>query len=85
MAPLSGDYRAADGWVKLHCNYPHHEAAVCAVLGDDVAAEVVRLPAVSVAEAVLAAGGAAAALRDRDEWREHPQGKAVAAEPLVSI
>lgn len=84
-APLSGDYRAADGWVKLHCNYPHHEAAVRAVLGDEVAAEVARRPAVAVAEAVLAAGGAAAALRGRDEWREHPQGKAVAAEPLVSI
>ncbi|SDI91269.1 CoA-transferase family III [Actinokineospora alba] len=84
-APLSGDYRAADGWVKLHCNYPHHEAAVRAVLGDDVAAEVARRRAHDVAEAVLAAGGAAAMLRGRDEWREHPQGRAVAAEPLVSV
>ncbi|MGQ0837894.1 CoA transferase [Actinokineospora sp.] len=84
-APLSGDYRAADGWVKLHCNYPHHEAAVRSVLGDDVAAEVARRPAVSVEEAVLAAGGAAAAMRSAGQWRAHPQGVAVAAEPLVSV
>jgi hypothetical protein len=32
-APLSGNYRTADGWVRLHCNYPRHEAAVCWGLG----------------------------------------------------
>ncbi|WP_091449266.1 CoA transferase [Actinokineospora iranica] len=84
-APLSGDYRAADGWVRLHCNYPHHEAAVRTALGDDVAGEVATLPAAVVVAAVLAAGGAAAALRSPGDWRAHPQGAAVAAEPLVSV
>ena len=30
--PLAGDYRTADGWVRLHTNYPHHRAAVLAGL-----------------------------------------------------
>ncbi len=84
-APLTGDYRAADGWVRLHCNYPHHEAAVRAVLGDDVAAAVARRRAEPVVAAVLAAGGAAASLRTPAEWAAHPQGVAVAAEALVSV
>jgi crotonobetainyl-CoA:carnitine CoA-transferase CaiB-like acyl-CoA transferase len=32
-AELSGNYRAADGWVRLHCNYEHHGRAGCAALG----------------------------------------------------
>ncbi|EWC61688.1 CAIB/BAIF family protein [Actinokineospora spheciospongiae] len=84
-APLSGDYGAADGWVRLHCNHPHHEAAARSVLGDDVAAGVLRRPAEQVADLVLAAGGAAAALRPAARWRGHPQGVAVAAEPLVAV
>ncbi|GAA3038486.1 CoA-transferase family III [Actinokineospora globicatena] len=84
-APLSGDYRAADGWLRLHCNYPHHEAAVRSVLGDDVAVAVARRPATEVVDAVLAAGGAAAALMSPAAWADHPQGRAVAAEPLVAV
>ncbi|WP_436496010.1 CoA transferase [Actinokineospora sp. HUAS TT18] len=88
-SPLSGDYRAADGWVRLHCNYPHHEAAVLEVLGGptktEIANEVALRSAAEVAEAVLAAGGAAACLRSADDWRRHPQGQSVAAEPLMAI
>src|SRR5262249_39149854 len=31
--PLAGDYRSADGWIRLHTNYPHHRAAALRVLG----------------------------------------------------
>ncbi|RZS59608.1 CoA transferase family III [Microcella putealis] len=31
--PLSTDYRAADGWVRLHMNAPAHRAAALGVLG----------------------------------------------------
>ena len=34
--------------------------------------------------AVVAAGGAAAAMRTRSEWSKHPQGRAVSAEPLMA-
>jgi crotonobetainyl-CoA:carnitine CoA-transferase CaiB-like acyl-CoA transferase len=79
-APLSGDYRAADGWVRLHANYPHHADAIRRSVGDKVA----EMPAVAVEEAVLAAGGAAAALRTRSEWLA-AQGAAVRSEPLVAL
>jgi crotonobetainyl-CoA:carnitine CoA-transferase CaiB-like acyl-CoA transferase len=87
-ADLSGDYRAADGWVKLHANYPAHKAAVLRALRvpddrDLVAAAVRGRTAVAVEDAVVAAGGAAAAARPATVWARHPQGIAVAALPLV--
>ncbi|GAB1514112.1 CoA transferase [Actinophytocola sp. KF-1] len=83
-APLSGDYRAADGWVRLHANYPHHADAIRRALGDDPAPAVARMPAVAVEDAVLAEGGAAAALRTRESWLA-AQGSAVRSEPLVAL
>jgi crotonobetainyl-CoA:carnitine CoA-transferase CaiB-like acyl-CoA transferase len=79
--PLTGDYPAADGVVRLHCNYPAHRAAAMTVLP---AERIRQRPAVEVETAVHAAGGAAAALRTPEQWRDHPQGRAVAAEPLIA-
>ncbi len=89
-AALSGDYRAEDGWVKLHCNYPRHEAAVCWGLGTPATREAVEKTvagktAREVESAVVTAGGAAAKFRSREEWLEHPQGQAVAELPLASL
>jgi crotonobetainyl-CoA:carnitine CoA-transferase CaiB-like acyl-CoA transferase len=90
--PLAGDYRAADGWVRLHTNYAAHRAATLRALllspdadRADVTAAVARRSAVEIEEAVVAAGAAAAALRTRNEWRVHPQYAAVAARPLVEV
>lgn len=33
FAPLSRFWRAADGWVRTHANYPHHRAALLTALG----------------------------------------------------
>jgi crotonobetainyl-CoA:carnitine CoA-transferase CaiB-like acyl-CoA transferase len=76
----TGDYRTRDGWIRLHCNYPAHRAAVDSVLG---AGDPREWSAVELEEAVVAAGGAAAALRSRAEWADHPQGSAVARLPLL--
>ena len=87
-AALSGDYRTADGWVRLHANYPHHAAAILRALGvgpDEVRAEVARRRAVDVEEAVLADGGAAAAMRTREEWLADGPGAAIRDEPLVAV
>jgi crotonobetainyl-CoA:carnitine CoA-transferase CaiB-like acyl-CoA transferase len=89
-ADLSGDYAAADGWVRLHANYPAHRDAIGRALGvpaerDRVAAAVAARPAVEVETAVVAAGGAAAALRTAAQWRAHPQGAAVAGLPLIAF
>ncbi|MFJ1764459.1 CoA transferase [Amycolatopsis sp. NPDC088138] len=89
-APLSGNYRTTDGWVRLHCNYPRHEAAVCWGLGvpgsrDVVTKTVAGRIAREVEHAVVSAGGAAAELRSPEDWAAHPQGEAVASLPLVHL
>ena len=85
---VAGDYKAADGWIKLHTNAPHHRAAALAVLDvpaerDQVAKAVRRWQAEALESAVVDAGGCAAAMRDMTAWAGHPQGQAVAAEPLL--
>lgn len=86
--PIAGDYRGADGWIRLHTNAPHHRAAALGVLGrpdgrEAVAAAVAGRPVGELEDAVVAAGGCAAAMRTTTDWSAHPQGRAVAAEPLV--
>ncbi len=87
---VAGDYAATGGWIKLHTNAPHHRAAALGVLGvpgtrDAVAAEVARWDADDLEAAVVTAGGAAAAMRSTAAWDAHPQGTAVAAEPLLHV
>lgn len=88
--PIAGDYRTADGWIRLHTNAPRHRAAALAVVDcsgerEAVAAAVVRAAAGPLEIAILRAGGCAAAMRGPDEWQRLDQGRAVRAEPLVSI
>ena len=85
---VAGDYRATDGWIKLRTTAPHHRAAALAVLGvpaerDQVARAVAGWQADALEGAIVAAGGCAAAMRDAAAWAAHPQGRAVAAEPLL--
>jgi hypothetical protein len=85
---IADDYAAADGWIRLHTNVPLHRAAALAVLGvpadrDAVRAAVRRWRADDLEAAIHARGGCAAAMRSQAAWAAHPQGKAVAAEPLV--
>ncbi len=85
---IAGDYEAADGWIRLHTNAPHHRAAAVAVLGVPagkaaVAAAVARWKKADLETAVVDRGGCAAAMYTIEEWAEHPQGRAVAAEPLI--
>jgi crotonobetainyl-CoA:carnitine CoA-transferase CaiB-like acyl-CoA transferase len=85
---VAGDYRCADGWIRLHTNAPRHKAAALGVLGvaadrELVAEEVAGWSAEELEAAVVAAGGCAAVMRSAAEWAAHPQGAAVASEPLV--
>ncbi|MGW5266721.1 CoA transferase [Microbispora sp. NPDC004025] len=91
-AALSGDYRASDGWVRLHCNFDHHRDAAVRALGlppgsgkEDVARACADRAAVDIEEAVIRAGGCAAAMRSRAEWLAHPQARALAGLPLVGV
>lgn len=86
FAPMSRFWRAADGWVRLHANYPHHRAAVLAVLGEaEPDAVAAGLAALDLEEAVVAAGGAAAAVRPEAGWAASPPGRAVAGLPLLAL
>jgi hypothetical protein len=88
FAPLSRFWRAADGWVRTHANYPWHRDALLRALGaagdaDAVAAAIARLGATEVEDRVTAASGVAAAVRTETAWRASPAGQAVAAAPLI--
>jgi hypothetical protein len=85
---IAGDYKTRDGWIKLHTNAPHHRAAALSVLDCEpnraaVAEIVATRRGNELEDAIVAAGGCAAYLRSAVEWAAHPQGKAVAAEPLI--
>lgn len=85
---VAGDYRTADGWIRLHTNAPHHRAAALAVLDvpaerEAVAAAVLRWDAQALESAVVGQGGCAAAMRGLAAWALHPQGRAVQAQPLL--
>lgn len=111
---LAGDYRTADGWIRLHTNAPHHRLAALLVLGLpdrsvprrgatllgtpiepepvvdpeqerlDVASAVAEWKGADLETEIVTAGGAAAVLRSPAQWAAHPQGQAVAAEPLIA-
>ncbi|WP_438295891.1 CoA transferase [Streptomyces sp. HUAS TT7] len=92
--PLSRFWRASDGWVRTHANYPHHRARLLAALGlpgdageeavDEVARVVASLTALEVEETVCAAGGLAVAARSPEEWAKSEQGAMVAEQPLLT-
>ncbi|MBN9099459.1 MAG: CoA transferase [Pseudonocardia sp.] len=70
--PLSAFHRTADGWLRLHANYPWHRAAALAVLGctqGQAPAAIAERGAVELETAVHEAGGVAAAVRTEQEWR----------------
>ena len=61
FAPLSRFWRAADGWVRTHANYPWHREALLRVLRcggepDAVAAAIARLGAAEVEDRVTGGG-----------------------------
>jgi crotonobetainyl-CoA:carnitine CoA-transferase CaiB-like acyl-CoA transferase len=92
FAPLSRLWRAADGWVRTHANYPWHRKALLASLGvpdgrdSDVQALLGGLiaarPASEVERIVYAAGGLAVAARTRDQWQGETR---PGASPLVGM
>lgn len=87
FGPLAGFRRAADGWVRIHGNYPHHERALLDALGvsraTDVDAALLELPAAVLEETVTARGGLATVVRTPQEWAATPAGQAVVDEPWV--
>jgi crotonobetainyl-CoA:carnitine CoA-transferase CaiB-like acyl-CoA transferase len=88
---VMGFYPTKDGrWSYVHSNFPNHRAAALKVLGvpEDHAAvkkAVAKWNALELEEAIIAAKGAGGMVRTLEEWKQHPQGKAVASLPLMEI
>ncbi|MEZ5536683.1 MAG: CoA transferase [Thiolinea sp.] len=87
---IAGNYQAADGWIRLHTNAPHHRQAALSVLNcaedrDAVQAKVRSWQADQLEAEIVARGGCAATMRSLQDWQQHPQGQAVRAEPLVHL
>ncbi|MGI9491438.1 MAG: CoA transferase [Geminicoccaceae bacterium] len=85
---VAGDYRAKDGWIRLHTNAPHHRKRAMAVLGvvedrEAVARAVAKWDAEALERAVVEAGGCAAMMRSFERWAAHPQGADVGKQPLI--
>lgn len=91
--PIAGDYEAADGWIRLHTNYASHRAAALRALGlevdgadrDAVTSAVGRWKADELEARVVDEGGAAAAMRTRDDWAAHAHGAAVAGQAPIAV
>ncbi len=94
FAPLSRFWAAADGWVRTHANFPWHREALLRAAGvkeadvedlaEMVADAISCFGAAEFEERAFARGGVAAAVRTAAEWAGHPQGMAVASEPLAA-
>jgi len=88
--PIAGNYATRDGWIRLHTNAPHHRDAALGVLrvrADKaaVADAVRRWDAEALETAIVENKGCAAAMRSIDAWKQHPQGRIVATQPLFAI
>ncbi|MGW8951824.1 CoA transferase [Streptomyces sp. NPDC055709] len=94
FSPLSRFWRAADGWVRTHANYPHHRTRLLTALGvpgvageeavDRVTQAIAGLTALEVEEIVYAAGGLAVAARSPEGWAKSEQGVMAAGQPLLT-
>lgn len=84
-------YPTKDGrHLFLLLTYPRLRDAACQVLQcppekKDFAKSIAQWNAFELEEAINAAHGCGIALRTRDEWREHPQGKVLLQQNLISV
>ena len=91
LYPCGGD-DGAGGWVRIHTNFAHHRDGALRLLGlpggesaerADVQRALQGWSALDFEQAAADAGLVVAALRSFDEWDAHPQGRAVARQPLL--
>jgi hypothetical protein len=87
--PVAGNYLARDGWIRLHTNYAYHRAVVARLLDADdrasVQAAVSQWKAADLETAVVAGGGCAAAMHDREQWLAAEPGAASAGTPPLAV
>lgn len=89
FAPLSGFRKTADGWIRLHANYPHHAArlmeAVSASEPADVDRALLAMTALEAEHLIAGNDGVAAAVRTREEWVAAPMFEAASEGPWITF
>ena len=88
--PLAGLYPCADGFVRLHTNFPHHRAGVLRILGCEatrpaVACALLDWTAEGFETAAAEAGIVGAAARRFEDWDRHPHARALASQPPFTL
>jgi len=81
---------ADDRWLRMQATFPTLRSRIAQALGtkEDLQAfeaEIRKHPAEQIEQHLVDAGAAVALSRAVGAWRRHPQGRAVALEPLVAI
>lgn len=88
--PIAGAYPTADGWVRLHTNFPHHRDGIIKLLGcantkEDVAAALRRRKAEAFETEAWKAGMCVSAYRSFAQWDAHPHAQALSGIPPVRL
>jgi len=93
LYPCGGD-EGAVGWVRIHANFAHHRDGALRLLGLPEGPATDRAQAqqalrgwtaLQFEQSAAEAGLVVAALRRFEEWDHHPQGRAVASQPVLRI
>jgi len=90
---FSGLYACVDGWVRIHTNFSHHRDGALRLMGlvpstatrADAERAMLGWRAAEFEQAAADAGLVVAAVRSFDEWDSHPQGRAIATQPLMTF
>jgi crotonobetainyl-CoA:carnitine CoA-transferase CaiB-like acyl-CoA transferase len=92
---ITGMYSCGDGgWVRIHANFAHHRDGALAILGLPIGDQTTREQVENALtgwgaldfESVAAEEGmVVAAARSFEQWDRHPQGQAIATQPLLTI
>ncbi|MFJ6534927.1 CoA transferase [Paenarthrobacter sp. NPDC091711] len=89
FAPSSGFRRTADGWIRLHANYPHHAArlmeALSATMPQDVDRALTSMTSLEAEAVIVAHRGVATAVRSREEWVSSDMYSAASTGPWISL
>lgn len=89
--PIAGLYKCGDGrWVRIHANYPHHEAGVLEILQCGATKEAVETTlqawtAQDFEDACGEKGLVVFMMRSAKEWAAHRQAQALEGLPLFDI
>jgi crotonobetainyl-CoA:carnitine CoA-transferase CaiB-like acyl-CoA transferase len=90
---FSGLYRCADGYVRIHANFEHHQDGALRLLGldpktatrEDAERALLSWRGSDFENAAAERGLVVTMLRTFDEWDATPQARAIAAQPLMTI